>query len=99
MQLLGPLTIRNNVIWGICDARPAHVITLRVQLFDDMTYYNTTSRIFVQDCITATHTKKINVDPSRKLSIKLTSLGYMMTDNHAKIIMAKGKRIGDCSFW
>lgn len=38
---------------------------------------------------------KINVDMSRRISIKSTFIRYVMRDNHTKIVMTKGKPIGD----
>lgn len=33
-----------------------------------------------------------------RLLIRSASIGYMMRDDHAKIIETKGKRIRDCAF-
>lgn len=36
---------------------------------------------------------KIDVDASRKITTRSTSISYVMRDNHATIVKAKGKRI------
>lgn len=40
---------------------------------------------------------KMNVDASWRHWIKSTSIVYIMRDNHYNVIMAKSKRIEDCS--
>lgn len=37
----------------------AHIINLAVKLFDDMRYYNVTSRSSAQDYLANTHTKHV----------------------------------------
>lgn len=39
---------------------------------------------------------KINVDASKRHWITSTSIGYVMRDQHSKIIMMESRRIGDC---
>lgn len=39
---------------------------------------------------------KVNVDVSRRNTTRLASIGYIMRENQAHIIMAKGKCIGGC---
>lgn len=39
---------------------------------------------------------KINVNAFRLQSTRSTSAGYIMRYNHANVIMATGKQIGDC---
>lgn len=40
---------------------------------------------------------KTNVDASRRQCTKLASISYVMRDNRLNVIMAKSKRLGDCS--
>lgn len=39
---------------------------------------------------------KINVNAFRLQSTRSASAGYIMRYNHANVIMARGKQIGDC---
>lgn len=39
---------------------------------------------------------EINIDTSKRHSIRSNSIGYFMRDNHVVVIMIKGKQIEDC---
>lgn len=44
------------------------------------------------------HWVEINADASKKLSTRSASVGYVMSDSHSKINMAKEKQIGEMSY-
>lgn len=100
------------------NAKPAHVISLVVDLFDDMGYYNVVSSFFdqVDGIRKRLNLKKIgrselcwkpppeewikiNMDASRRIGSKSTSIGYITRLNCSNDIMARCKRIGDCPIW
>lgn len=99
---------RNNVILRNCVANRAHIINLTVNMFDDVRYHNNSSGVFVQYCKVLKRIPKsiwkplpedwikLNVDASRRHAIRLISLGYIMRDNQAKIIMTKWEQIENC---
>lgn len=90
-------TDRNNIIFRNLNVQPTNIITSTVNLFDDMMHYNIMPRIFGQDGKPPSEGwTKINVDAPMRLSMRSTSIYYIMRDNRANVIMAKSKRMRDC---
>lgn len=87
----------------------AHIINVAIKLFDNMRYYNIRNfwsigtyrnpmkktqitsirKLPLEDCV------KINANASERHSTRLASKGYVISNNHATIIMVKGKQTED----